>query len=295
MSATNGCPNFFALPAPDMEARLLRLLERLNASRQKIGTVHIWRHPSAVYPLSLPSPAFWERVSVLHYDPQILNIPESDCPTLPHNNGIPCVFNQEQIYTDLFKAHQCIFVHIAKNSGTALREYLFGYTAEFYHSPARLYRNTDPNAYAEYFVFSMARNPWDRLVSGYTYCRSIYESRSVYDYCYNFCGNHSFKDFVRTLDTPKGAPLLDHVMITPQSRCICDETGGIMVDYVGRVEDSEDSYRYIAEKLHIDANKPIPHINASPRVSYREYYDDESREIVCRVFAKDIELFGYEF
>ena len=39
----------------------------------------------------------------------------------------------------------------------------------------------------------------------------------------------------------------------------------------------------------------LPRKNASARGDYRELYDDETREVVARGFAADIERFGYTF
>ena len=41
--------------------------------------------------------------------------------------------------------------------------------------------------------------------------------------------------------------------------------------------------------------KKIPHFKKSTRSSYRDYYDEESREIVGELYKKDIELLDYTF
>jgi len=45
----------------------------------------------------------------------------------------------------------------------------------------------------------------------------------------------------------------------------------------------------------LGCTRKLDKINTSNRRDYRSYYDDETREIIRRVYAKDIELFGYVF
>jgi hypothetical protein len=39
----------------------------------------------------------------------------------------------------------------------------------------------------------------------------------------------------------------------------------------------------------------LPKGNSSAHEHYASYYDDKTRAIVGRVYAKDVELFGYRF
>ena len=39
----------------------------------------------------------------------------------------------------------------------------------------------------------------------------------------------------------------------------------------------------------------LPHVNASQRGHYQDYYDDTDIDVVRRCFARDIEAFSYDY
>ena len=50
---------------------------------------------------------------------------------------------------------------------------------------------------------------------------------------------------------------------------------------------------YVAARM--DCPRQLAKVNVGDRRHYTNYYDDETRDIVRRVYAKDIELFAYSF
>ena len=66
-----------------------------------------------------------------------------------------------------------------------------------------------------------------------------------------------------------------------------------MVDFVGKMENMQKDFSYVAMKL--GCKKELEKVNVGERKSYASYYNNETREIVRRVYAKDIELFGYVY
>ena len=69
---------------------------------------------------------------------------------------------------------------------------------------------------------------------------------------------------------------------------------GIELDFIGSFESLQEDFDKVCDKI----NKPrqrLPHINKSNHTHYSDYYDDETREIVAKRYAKDIEYFNYSF
>ena len=151
-----------------------------------------------------------------------------------------------------------------------------------------------------YFKFSFVRNPWARLVSEYRYR--------------NFLSHKSFKDFVlNKLPAPNWDDKYRHVM--PQSEMLCDKSGRLLVDFVGKFERLQQDFNEVCERLEI-VDSQLPHVNSSNKksrelrrklrnvlhgnqegelISYVDFYDTETREFVANLYKSDIGLFNYSF
>jgi len=56
----------------------------------------------------------------------------------------------------------------------------------------------------------------------------------------------------------------------------------------------QQSYDEIAQRIGIPTQQ-LDKVNSSKREDYRDYYDQRLIDGVAKLYARDIELFGYEF
>ncbi|HQQ64075.1 MAG TPA: sulfotransferase family 2 domain-containing protein [Pseudomonadales bacterium] len=188
----------------------------------------------------------------------------------------------------------CLLVHVPKTAGTSLGKALYGFEGIGHYTAMEL-RDLSPELYSRLFVIGFVRNPWDRLVSAYFFVvqaesstvRVDKNTKALVD------GYGSFRAFVvewlASVDM-RVAPII----FRPQYFFLCDENEKLIVDFVGHVETIDEDVKKIAAQLgreHI----VLPRINQSSRGSYRDYFDEEMRDIVGRVYEKDIKFFGYGF
>ena len=61
-----------------------------------------------------------------------------------------------------------------------------------------------------------------------------------------------------------------------------------------RYENLQEDFNTFCDKAYLP-RQILPHKNKSDRKHYTDYYDTESRELVERLFARDLEYFGYKF
>ena len=132
-----------------------------------------------------------------------------------------------------------------------------------------------------YFKFAFVRNPFDRFVS---YCAFMTRESDVFQRDPRAVMQHFL--FVQ--------PPEQHILFQPQHTVLADGNGKLLTDMVGRVEDMQASYDAIAARIGIPTRQ-LEQVNGSKRGDYRPYYDEALKAGVAKRYARDIELFGYEF
>ena len=195
-------------------------------------------------------------------------------------------------YLKVFDRRRCIYVHNPKSAGKSVFRAL-GYSANL-HVPAVDYLRADPRRFDAYYKFAFVRNPWDRCHSGF---RHILAHRPD-----NFAwmcerggvpvAEVDFRRFVLELLDP--ALLWSTTVLRPQHTWLCTPGGGVIVDEVFRFETLARDFETVAERIGLDPR--LAHVNRGSNArDYRDVYDESMRRRVAEVYARDIELFGYEF
>lgn len=191
-----------------------------------------------------------------------------------------------------FDELRCVCIHIPKTAGISLCNTLFGCLGGG-HISARTYRQIFGLAkYNEYYKFAFVRNPWDRLVSAYSFLKQGGLNGQDINWArQNIEPYLSFQEFVRNWLTQKNIYSQQHFI--PQWEYVVDASGRVDLDFLGHFETLEDDFKTIA--LRLGVTTALPKSNASSRSGYREYYDAETADIVARLYSRDIELFDYKF
>lgn len=147
---------------------------------------------------------------------------------------------------------------------------------------------------SEYFKFTFIRNPYERAVSDWMFLRGErgdpnknIQSKTFLKYL-NRTGH--FKEMLTTRNDKRTR--IDHTY--PQCDFIYDKNGNCLVDFIGRFENLQADFNTICDKIGIPRQK-LPHEKKRNYKHYTEYYDEETKQIVAQLYARDIELFGYIF
>lgn len=194
-------------------------------------------------------------------------------------------------YPPGFDRLKCIFVHIPKNAGTSLTNALFGHSTPG-HLPLSWFQHIEPEKFAAYYKFAFVRNPWDRLVSAYTYTiRKQSKGAETAEWIAFLKSFASFEDFVLRWVNEENVER--QKTFIPQHRFVYDKHGMLSLDFIGRYENLRADYQQVCDTL--GGGSPLPHVNKSERIDYRDYYTPATHDIVARVYAKDIALFNYTF
>ena len=80
----------------------------------------------------------------------------------------------------------------------------------------------------------------------------------------------------------------------PQHEFVCGWGQDVIVENIVKLERLDDDWPGLADNLGIPLRE-IQRVNTSTKDDFREYYDNESIEIVRKLYKKDIKLLNYTY
>lgn len=156
--------------------------------------------------------------------------------------------------------------------------------------------------YQDYFKFTFVRNPWDRIVSCYknkiksdkNFNNFEYEDGVYADFIkyHKFRAGMTFAEFILAVNSILDEDADAH--FRSQYTFITDKMGELTVNFVGKFENLNDDFLYVAKAIGLPPPK-LPELMKSDRGDYKAYYDAEMKELAHQRFKKDVDILGYEF
>jgi hypothetical protein len=148
------------------------------------------------------------------------------------------------------------------------------------HAPVReIQQALRPEIWSGLFKFAFVRNPWDWQVSLYHYVLAHPENETHA----KAIELGSFEAYIRWRAG----------QVRTQTEILRDCNGQIGVDFLGKVEQIEQDFARICERL--DLKLHLPHTNRSDHRPYTEYYTPATRDLVGQLYEIDCRNFGYTF
>ena len=199
-----------------------------------------------------------------------------------------------------------VFVHIHKCAGTSLVEafadnpHVISCLARPGVFPGRTGRAHIPDqVFDQCIKFTFVRNPYTRIVSAYKMFHASYiwkDCFPTFDHFVEFIqwtNIHSHKvekeisisKFMNSMED-----IIHHCSSYHNPKYMLDQ-----MDYIGRVETIGDDLKKLAEILKIEPIK-VKHLNKHKNdYDYRQYYSTSSKDLISKLYQKDIERFEYSF
>ena len=154
-------------------------------------------------------------------------------------------------------------------------------------------RKVSPDAWNEYFKFSIARNPWDRTISDFFWKRRQDPEIKPRKRFYHHLGI-PFNELAQPRKALKTFLKSDEFVNNDRFYIIDDQ---LCVDFVIRYENLSEDLAEVCKRIDIPTID-LPRLKTGfrqKRHHYSEYFDEESEAIVAEKHRNDIRFFGYSF
>jgi len=219
-----------------------------------------------------------------------------------------------------FKKYKCIFIHIPKTAGTSIENKL-GHFVELSHNVqdhrilSEIELNTDAKLNIRKIAYVIKRGKWNRIVPAIkNYFKPVISRKTYYSY-FKFAvvrnsWSRMFSYYQMTLrnssytEDPADKQhflsfknyLLHHTdpEFMSQMRYIKDRNGKIPLDYIIRFEKVQEGFDLVGSKIGMEDTE-LPKLLMWKQKDYSKYYDDQTIEIVRKLFKEEIDYFKFKF
>ena len=138
------------------------------------------------------------------------------------------------------------------------------------------------NEFKTFYKFSFIRNSWARIYSWYANIMKDPMHRQAY----KIEGpSYSFKDFLREK--------IDHKTFS-QLYFLQDKKGKVAMDFIGRFENLQLDFNIVCEALKIE-DSTLPSLLVRKSTHYTENYNEETKDLVYKLYKEEIDHFGFEY
>lgn len=216
-----------------------------------------------------------------------------------------------------FESKKILFIEIPKNGTTSVREWFYANSDTSHELNDKLTRHYSFSNVINCininfdFIFSITRNPFDRLVSEYSYwkmlahnpseaqrgkhhtllCTELIKEYDTFQKFVKFKLNKDSQDFPNPylMQTSQTEMLVgyDKKTISPRIRILNQET--LQKDFNKLIRD------IVGGEIINNYKTELPNFNSSQRVrDYKTYYDERAIEIVEDFYENDIKIFNYK-
>jgi hypothetical protein len=183
-------------------------------------------------------------------------------------------------------------VHIPKTGGSSIAFQIYGKRSGHY-SASSIREGLGEHEFYSYFSFAVVRNPYQRALSGYRYIKNRGGSDGGVFMKPEYSSNAflSFDSFVKDWLIHQDPNEID-ILFRPQHKFVCDINGGIIVDWIGKIENFEDIKIKVFRELGVAIK------NKFRNVTLKKNDIELSTEIkllLFRYYNRDFEIFKYPF
>ena len=154
---------------------------------------------------------------------------------------------------------------------------------------------------ADFYKFGFVRNPW-------SYCLSVFLDKFVAPRMWavedtqakrkELITPENLNKFVTDQFTALEENELTMFFDRTQRSYFVDKSGEIAVDHIARFENLNDELDMLCKKLDIpkvEVKSDQQNKGNFEKMSYRDFFDDKTRDLVGEEFEEDIEEFGYSY